>query len=71
MTFTSEMARLGRVPSSRVLTRVIRPSSDAEATRLGIPRGQPIVELRRLRLADDEPIAIETAVLIGATARTR
>ena len=28
-------------------------------------RGQPIVELRRLRLADDEPIAIETAVLIG------
>jgi DNA-binding GntR family transcriptional regulator len=68
MTFTREMARLGRVPSSRVLTRVIRSSGEAEATRLGIPRGQPIVELRRLRLADDEPIAIETAILIGECA---
>ena len=37
MTFTREMARLGRIPSSRVLTRVIRPSADAEATRLGHP----------------------------------
>jgi GntR family transcriptional regulator len=65
MTFTHEMVRLGRVPSSRVLTRVVRPSTESEATRLGIVRGQPIVELRRLRLADDAPIAIETAVLIG------
>jgi GntR family transcriptional regulator len=65
MTFTHEMVRLGRVPSSRVLTRVVRPSTESDATRLGIVRGQPIVELRRLRLADDAPIAIETAVLIG------
>ena len=68
MTFSHEMHRLGRVPSSRVLTRVIRPSTVEEATSLAIPRGQPIVHLRRLRLADDEPIALETAVLIGACA---
>jgi GntR family transcriptional regulator len=68
MTFTHEMLRLGRVPSSRVLTRVIRPSTEVEATSLAIPRGQPIVLLRRLRLADDEPMALETAVLIGACA---
>jgi DNA-binding GntR family transcriptional regulator len=68
MTFTQEMTRAGRVPSSRVLTRVIRPSTTDEAAMLGIPSRQPIVELRRLRLADGEPIVLETAVLIGATA---
>ncbi len=47
MTFTQEMLRRGRVPSSRMLTRVIRPSSAAEATSLGIPPRQPIVHLRR------------------------
>jgi GntR family transcriptional regulator len=68
MTFTQEMLRRGRVPSSRVLTRVIRPSTTAEATSLGIPPRQPVVHLRRLRSADDQPIAIESAVLIGACA---
>jgi len=68
MTFTLEMTRAGRVPTSRVLTRVIRPSSTAEAANLDIPARQPVVHLRRLRLADGEPIAVESAVLIGATA---
>ncbi len=65
MTFTQEMRRAGRQPTSRVLTRVIRPSSTAEAASLGIPARQPIVHLRRLRLADDQPIALESAVLVG------
>ena len=68
MTFSQEMTRAGRVPSSRVLTRVIRPSTEAEATDLGIPPHQPVVHLRRLRLADGEPMALESTVLIGATA---
>ena len=69
MTFTDEMLRAGRTPSSRVLTRVIRPATNAEAESLGIPARQPIVHLRRLRLADGQPIAIESAALIGASAR--
>ena len=68
MTFSHEMTRAGRVPSSRVLTQVLRPSSRAEAASLGIPLHEPIVHLRRLRLADGEPIAIETTALLGATA---
>ena len=68
MTFTQEMLRLGRVPSSRVLTRVIRPATAAEATSLGLPARQPVVHLRRLRFADDAPIAIESTTLIGACA---
>lgn len=68
MTFTQEMTRAGRIPSSRVLTRVIRPSSPAEAASLGITNLQPIVHLRRVRQADGEPIALESTVLLGATA---
>jgi GntR family transcriptional regulator len=68
MTFTQEMRRAGRVPSSRVLTRVIRPSNADEAAGLGVPARQPIVHLRRLRLADGEPIALESTILIGACA---
>jgi len=56
------------VPSSNVLTRVIRPSTNAEAASLDIPQRQPVVHLRRLRLADGEPMALESTVLIGATA---
>lgn len=68
MTFSQEVRRAGRVPTSRILTRVIRPSSMAEAASLDITPGQPVVHLRRLRQADDEPIALESAVLIGACA---
>jgi GntR family transcriptional regulator len=65
MTFTEEMLRRGRVPSSRVLTCVIRPSTTPEAASLGITSRQPVVHVRRLRCADEEPMAIESAVLIG------
>lgn len=68
MTFTQEMLRAGRVPSSRVLTREIRPASSGEAADLGIPDRQPVVHLRRLRLADGSPIALESTVLIDACA---
>jgi GntR family transcriptional regulator len=66
MTFTHEMLRVGRVPSSRILTRVLRPSTAAEAASLAILVRAPVVDLRRLRLADDQPIALESAILIGA-----
>ena len=68
MTFTREMQRAGRIPSSRLLTRVIRPSTDEEADALDIPPRQPIVHLQRLRLADQAPVALESTVLVG-TAR--
>jgi len=68
MTFSQEMRRAGRVPSSRVLTRVVRPATEAEAESLGIPVRQPVVHLGRLRLADGRPIALESTTLIEATA---
>lgn len=66
MTFSSEMARRGHVPSSRLLARAIRPSTRAEAASLELPPGEPIVEVRRVRLADNQPIAVESAVLVQA-----
>jgi len=68
MTFTQEMRRAGRIPSSRLLTREIRPSTAGEAASLDIPRHQPVVHLQRLRMSNDEPIALESTVLIGACA---
>lgn len=68
MTFTQEMLRTGRVPSSRVLSRIIRPSSSSEAADLGIDVSQPVVHVRRLRLADGQPVALESSVLIRSCA---
>lgn len=68
MTFTSEMTRRGRVASSRLLARAIRPSTRAEATALALAPGEPVVEIRRIRLADHEPIALESAVLVASCA---
>jgi GntR family transcriptional regulator len=68
MTFSQEMRRTGRVPSSRVLARTVRAATASEAAMLGVHQGQSVVVLRRLRLGDDEPIALESTVLVGGTA---
>jgi GntR family transcriptional regulator len=69
MTFSAEMARRGRVPSSRLLARAIRPSTRAEAGALALAPGEPVVEVRRIRLADGAPVALESAVLVVACAQ--
>jgi GntR family transcriptional regulator len=68
MAFSDEMRRHGRTPSSRLLAREIRPATQAQARALEVPPTEAIVLLRRLRLADDQPIAVETAVLVHDTA---
>lgn len=59
LSFSDEMRRRGRMPSSRVVKNKIRTANDEERERLGADR---VVVLRRVRIADDEPIALETAV---------
>lgn len=68
MAFSHEMRRLGRVPSSRLLDRDIRPSTPEQAALLELRPREPLVFVRRLRLADATPIALETAVLVRRTA---
>ena len=67
MTFSQEMTRLGRVPSSELLGRDIRPSTPEQAAALGLRATEPVVVVRRLRLADGEPMVVETAVLVART----
>lgn len=57
--FTAEMNALGMKPTSRILRAETIPAEVDVAARLGIPLGSPIFHLRRLRLADDIPVAIE------------
>jgi GntR family transcriptional regulator len=59
LSFSDEMRRRGRAPSSRVVDRVKRPATEDEQRRLGVDE---VVVLRRVRFADGEPVASETAV---------
>ena len=68
MTFSQEMRRRGLTPTSVVLVRVVRPATADEAAALGVAVQEPVVHLRRLRCADDRPMALESTVLIGACA---
>jgi GntR family transcriptional regulator len=61
--FTAEMRTLGIKASSRVLEARVSPASADVAAQLGIPAGAPIYAMRRLRLADNSPAAIEDAAL--------
>lgn len=65
MSFSSEMARRGRAPSSIIVSREIRPAWRSAAAELHLREGEPIVFLRRVRCADGQPIALETALLVG------
>jgi GntR family transcriptional regulator len=65
MSFTAEMTRRGRVPTSTIVDREIRPASRFAARELSVREGEAIVHLRRVRCADGEPIALETTLLAG------
>jgi len=57
--FTAEMRALGLEPASRILNAETIPASAEAASRLRVEVGSPVFELRRLRLADGLPVAVE------------
>jgi GntR family transcriptional regulator len=61
--FTEDMARRGMIASSRVLAAEITNASTVLARTLEVDVGEPLVYLRRLRLANDEPMAVQTSYL--------
>lgn len=59
--FTQDVNSRGGKPSSRVLEfKVVQAPSDIAAA-LRLPQGIEVIMLSRLRLADSDPLAIETA----------
>jgi GntR family transcriptional regulator len=61
--FTEDMRARGFTPTTRLVRLERTAASGMLATRLRIAEGMPVVCVERLRLADDEPVALETACL--------
>jgi len=65
---SNEMRRQGRVPTSRILGRALRAPTREEVVRLQLKEGEKVLWLKRIRLADGEPIALESTRLNRRTA---
>ncbi|MGO1368437.1 GntR family transcriptional regulator [Senegalia sp. (in: firmicutes)] len=61
--FTDEMKKIGKHPSSKVLDFQKIKSDEKLARKLGIKINEDLYKFTRLRLADDEPIMLETSYL--------
>jgi len=61
--FTEEMKRHNLQASSQVLVQKIAPAEARAASALGIEEADPVIILKRLRVADGEPLGIQTAHL--------
>ena len=58
-----DLAEAGFTPSTRVLSYEVREASSEEAEKLGIPQGEALLSVRRLRYADDHPLALLTNLI--------
>ena len=61
--FTEDMSQRGMVASSQVLAAEIVGASTVLSSALGVPIGTALVYLRRLRLADGAPMAVQGSYL--------
>jgi GntR family transcriptional regulator len=64
--FSREIERHGLEPRTRVLGLGVEPADDVVSAVLGIQPAMPVVALRRLRLAGDDPLVVETSYLPAA-----
>ena len=62
--FTEDMRQRDLKPSSVVLSAELLPASDEIAGKLNVLAGEELGLLRRLRLANDEPISVEESYII-------
>lgn len=59
--FTEDMLERGLEPSTKVLSKSTGPVSKTTAKKLEIDVGEELAMIKRLRLANDEPISVEIA----------
>ena len=58
--FTQNMQEMGLIPSTRVISKEVVAANMYARSRLGLDRGEKIVRLKRLRMANDVPMMFET-----------
>jgi GntR family transcriptional regulator len=63
LSFTRQMRAIGREPGSRFISQRVIAATGKIARALHIHEGDPIIEITRVRLADNIPILLETACL--------
>jgi GntR family transcriptional regulator len=61
ISFTEDMLRRGFSPGTQVLVSGLIPAPADIAERLGVCPGEQLARIKRLRLADGEPLSIEDA----------
>ncbi len=66
--FSEEVRRRGMQPSSVVLGALTRRAGTQTARQLHVSPGEEVTEITRLRMADGEPMCIETSVFASANA---
>jgi len=59
--FTEELRRRRLAASSTILEQAVVPADEETAAALAIAAGEPVVRLKRLRLADGQPMGVQTA----------
>src|SRR5712672_2161429 len=60
--FSEQLRRHGMVAGARVLSASQRPAGPAAGAALQIGEGDPVFEIRRIRLADGRPIVLERSL---------
>ncbi len=66
LSFSDQMLAIGRTPGSRQVSLRLVPAAEEIAAALGVAPGDTLVELTRVRLADGEPILLESSYLSQA-----
>ncbi|MCG8638960.1 MAG: GntR family transcriptional regulator [Desulfobacterales bacterium] len=61
--FTDEMKKLGKVPSSKVMNFKVLDLTENIAKKLRLDNQDKVYEFTRLRLADNEPMILETTYI--------
>ncbi|KQL52598.1 GntR family transcriptional regulator [Heyndrickxia shackletonii] len=61
--FTKLMEQRGMIPSSKIISFLKRKPSDVEAEHLEMDQAVEVLQIERIRLGNNTPIAIETTII--------
>jgi GntR family transcriptional regulator len=64
VSFTDDMRQRGYSPGTKIIFMGLVPAPRIIAEALGVPEGEELARIDRLRLADEEPLCVEESFLI-------